>query len=119
MNRLFERALIDESMTGAFIASSPNPVAQREFMKTLRRVVGMPVGLPTFSWMVRLGAPLLMRTDPELALYERYVVSKRLQEEGFEFRFPDLHEALTDLLVRPCGTGSSPAHDMSAPRIPL
>jgi hypothetical protein len=67
-------------------------------MKTLRRVVGVPIGLPAFSWMVRIGAPLLMRTDPELALYGRYVVSKRLQQEGFEFAFPDLESALRDLL---------------------
>ncbi len=98
MNRLFERALTDPSMHGPFIASSPNPVSQREFMRTLRRAVGMPVGLPAFSWMVRIGAPLLMRTDPELALYGRYVVSKRLQDEKFEFRFPHLEEALIDLI---------------------
>ena len=48
--------------------------------------------------MVRIGAPLLMRTDPELALYGRYVISKRLKEEGFEFSFPKLTEALSNLL---------------------
>ena len=101
LNRIFERALTNDLMRGAFIASSPNPVAQREFMRTLRRIVGMPIGLPTTSWMVRVGASLLMRTDPELALYGRYVVSKRLQEEGFEFRFPHLEDALRDLLKKP------------------
>jgi len=70
-------------------------------MRTLRRAVGMPIGLPAFAWMVRIGAPLFMRTDPELALYGRYVVSKRLQEERFEFRFPHLKEALFDLLKNP------------------
>lgn len=98
LNRLFERALTDEGMHGAYIASSPRPISQREFMTNLRRAVGMPFGLPALSWMVRIGAPLLMKTDPELALYSRYVVSKRLQEEGFEFRFPDLEPALADIL---------------------
>ncbi|MCX7386492.1 MAG: DUF1731 domain-containing protein [Planctomycetales bacterium] len=98
MNRLFERALSDGGMSGAYIASSPNPVSQREFMRTLRCVVRMPIGLPAFTWMVRIGAPLLMRTDPELALYGRYVISKRLKEEGFEFSFPKLTEALSNLL---------------------
>jgi NAD dependent epimerase/dehydratase family enzyme len=98
LNRLFERALTEDSMQGAYIASSPNAVSQRDFMKTLRRVVGMPIGLPAFSWMVRVGAPLFMRTDPELALYGRYVVSKRLREEGFEFEFSDLEAALSNLL---------------------
>ena len=43
--------------------------------------------------------PTLMRTDPELALYGRYVVSKRLQEENFTFCFPDLPGALADVLA--------------------
>lgn len=97
MNRLFERGLTDEGMEGVYIVSSPNPVSQREFMRALRRSMRMPIGLPAPAWLVRIGAPLLMRTDPELALYGRYVVSRRLRGEGFEFRFPELAGALADL----------------------
>jgi uncharacterized protein (TIGR01777 family) len=98
LNRLFERALTDATMHGAYIASSPNPVSQREFMRELRRAVGMPFGLPAAAWMVRFGAHYLLQTDPELILYGRYVFSQRLKEKGFEFRFPDLRAALDDLL---------------------
>jgi uncharacterized protein (TIGR01777 family) len=98
MNRLFERSLTDPTMQGPYIASSPNPVSQQVFNRELRRAVGMPIGLPAFSWMVRVGAPLFLRTDPELALYGRYVVSKRLQDERFEFQYPQLSDALKDLL---------------------
>lgn len=98
MNRLFERALTSPDMQDAYIATSPNPVSQREFMRTLRRALGVPIGLPAFEWMVRLGAPWLMQTDPELALYGRYLVSERLRTEGFEFCFPELPAALADLL---------------------
>jgi hypothetical protein len=66
-------------------------------MRELRRAMRMPIGLPASAWMVRLGAPLLMRTDPELALYGRYLVSKRLGEEGFSFQFPEVRCAFTDL----------------------
>jgi uncharacterized protein (TIGR01777 family) len=98
MNRLFERAISDSEMQGAYIATAPNPVSQKDFMRELRKALKMPIGLPAFEWMVRIGAPLFMRTDPELALYGRYLVSRRLQEEGFEFRFQHLPEALHDLL---------------------
>lgn len=97
MNRLFVRALSDPTMTGAYVATAPKPVSNAEFMRELRRSLGVPIGLPAFGWMVRLGAPLVLRTDPELALYGRYCVSRRLKEEGFEFRFPDLASSLRHL----------------------
>lgn len=97
MNRLFERALAEPSMQDAYIASSPNPVSQDAFMRTLRKVLRMPIGLPAPSWMVRIGARLLLRTDPELALYGRYVVSRRLADEKFTFQFPHLGDALLNL----------------------
>jgi hypothetical protein len=94
MDRLFMRAIENESMRGVYVATAPKPVSNAEFMRTLRRAVGMPVGLPAMGWMVRVGAPLLLRTDPELALYGRYCVSRRLEAEGFEFAYPDLESAL-------------------------
>lgn len=97
MDRLFERAITDASMQGVYVATAPNPVSNREFMRALRRAVGQPVGLPAAAWMVRLGAPRLLKTDPELAIYGRYCVSKRLADEGFEFVFPDVGPALRDL----------------------
>ena len=97
LNRLFEAALTRDDIHGAYIASAPSPVPQVLFMRELRRTVGMPLGLPAFEWMVRLGAPLFLRTDPELALYGRYVVSRRLAAEGFTFTFASLREALADL----------------------
>lgn len=98
MNRLFERGLSNWVMRGVYIASAPHPVSQVEFMRELRRAVGMPIGLPAFSWMVRIATRVLLRTDPELALYGRYVISKRLAEEGFEFHLPKLGEALQDVV---------------------
>jgi uncharacterized protein len=97
LNRLFKQAMVDDSMSGIYIASAPNPLSQSDFMRELRKAIGMPIGLPALEWMVRIGAPLLMRTDPELALYGRYVVSKRLADQGFSFQFPTLTSALQDL----------------------
>lgn len=100
LNSLFAEAIADDSMSGVYIVSAPNPVSQMDFMRTLRQVIGMPIGLPAFEWMVRLGAPLVFRTDPELALYGRYVVSKRLADAGFVFQYPELEPALRDLYDR-------------------
>jgi uncharacterized protein (TIGR01777 family) len=99
INRIIERGLTDPNMRGVYIASSPHPVSQVDFMRELRRALVIPIGLPAYTWMVRLGALLLLRTDPELALYGRYVVPQRLLNEKFEFRFPKLGPALDDLLA--------------------
>ena len=97
MNRLFARSITDDTMSGVYVATAPRPVSNAVFMRELRQALGAPIGLPAMEWMVRIGAPLLLRTDPELALYGRYCVSRRLREEGFEFAFPDLSSALRDL----------------------
>lgn len=97
MNRLFERALTDSTMSGAYLATAPNPVSNADFMRELRGAMGMPFGLPAFGWMVRIGARIVLRTDPELALYGRYCVSRRLRDEGFEFQYADVRSALRQL----------------------
>ncbi|MCB1138933.1 MAG: TIGR01777 family oxidoreductase [Leptospiraceae bacterium] len=98
MNHLFRRAIENRNMKGAYIASAPHPESQREFMKKLRKAMGMPIGLPASAWMVKLGAPLLMNTDPDLALYGRFCRSARLSGEGFDFQFPTLELALKDIM---------------------
>ncbi len=104
MNRLFERGLTDDAMQGVYVASSPNPVSNAEFMRGLRQAVPwpkVPLALPAFAWMVRIGAPLLLRTDPDIALYGRYVTSSRLEREGFVFTYPRLAEALAACWMPP------------------
>lgn len=97
MNRLFIRAITTETMEGVYLATAPNPVSNAEFMRQLRKVIGVPIGLPAMAWMVKIGAPLILKTDPELALYGRYCISKRLTEEGFEFKYPTIEAALQDI----------------------
>jgi|SRR5690625_1467258 len=98
LNRIFHRSLTDPSMNGPYLTTAPKPVSNAEFMQTLRKTLRIPIGLPAAGWMVKIGAPLFMKTDPELALYGRYCVPARLQNEGFEFDFPEIGPALKDLL---------------------
>ncbi len=98
MNRIFDCAIGDSSMEGVYIASSPNPESQAEFMRKLRKSMGIPFGFPASESMVRVGAHWLLRTDPDLVLYGRYVVPKRLIEIGFKFEYPELDHALEELL---------------------
>lgn len=106
LNRIFIRGIEHPRMEGVYNACAPVPVSNREFMQELRGSVGMPIGLPAPSWMVRVGARLILRTDPELAIYGRYVVPRRLLEEGFEFAYREVGEALREIYGRQGGRGA-------------
>ncbi|MET0297405.1 MAG: DUF1731 domain-containing protein, partial [Microbacterium sp.] len=64
-------------------------------MRTIRRVVGAPFGLPARRWMLE-PAMWALRTEAELVLKSRWVLPERLEAEGFRFRHPDLEGALRD-----------------------
>lgn len=98
MNEIIYQSIVDDNFDGFYIASAPQPVSNAEFMKLLRKKTKMPVGLAAPSFMVQIGAKLLFKTDPELALYGRYVIPQRLINQGFEFKFPNLKAAFDDLV---------------------
>lgn len=92
--------LIDAPDPGDTVnVSSPNPVENRELMATLRRVLGVRLGIPLTGWMLETGA-FAIRTETELLLKSRWVVPTRLLAAGFEFEFPLLEGALRDILHR-------------------
>lgn len=82
---------------GVLVAASEHPVRNRELMASLRRHLHRPPAPPTPGPLLKIGA-VLLRTDPALGLTGRYVTSTILRDIGFEFEFPTLDEALTDLL---------------------
>ncbi len=88
----------DDLLAGPINIASPNPSDNRMLMRTLRRVVGVPVGLPTLRWMLEIGMWAL-RTESELILKSRWVLPGRLTDAGFTFAHTDLQAALTDLHV--------------------
>jgi len=86
-------------VAGVVHATGLNPVTNADLMAALRRSVGRPAAPPTPRGLVHLGA-MVLRTDPALALTGRRAVPARLLDAGFEFRHPDLDEALADLRAR-------------------
>ncbi len=98
MNNIIHEAIVNPNYSGYYIASSPNPVSNNEFMRTLRKTMKMPIGLIAPKFMIHFGSRFVFKTDPELVLYGRYVVPKRLIDQGYKFKFPDLDSALIDLI---------------------
>ncbi|WP_434752174.1 TIGR01777 family oxidoreductase [Paenibacillus amylolyticus] len=86
-------------LEGVFNASSPHPVTNRELMASLRKQMGVRIGLPSPRWMLELGA-IFIRTETELVLKSRWVIPDRMEKAGFTFTYASLDAALADLLKR-------------------
>lgn len=97
MNEIFRQVIENTTYQGVYIASSPNPTSNKVFMQTLKETFQVPFGISSPAWLTLFGAKYLFKTDPELAIYGRYVKPKRLLKEGFQFKFPNLREACKDL----------------------
>ncbi|MEV6277804.1 DUF1731 domain-containing protein [Nocardia sp. NPDC051832] len=82
---------------GILVAATDFPVRNRDLMATLRRQLHRPPAPPTPAAMLAIGA-VVLRTDAALGLTGRHATSKVLREAGFNFQYPTLDEALTDLL---------------------
>ena len=85
-------AIDNDTMTGTYHVTSPNPVTNAEMMSTYRRLLGRRIGLPSPAWLARIGAPIL-GSSASLALTGRRVVPTRLLERGFTFEQPDFEPA--------------------------
>jgi uncharacterized protein (TIGR01777 family) len=94
--RAVDFLLADQTLSGPVNVSSPNPVLNRDFMRTFRHVCRAPFGLPAARWMLEIGA-FALRTETELLLKSRRVIPSRLLQAGFTFDFPDLPAAFAEI----------------------
>lgn len=92
------QAARDPSWEGAMNATAPEPLSNEVFTRTLGRVLRRPV-FPVPAWMTSTAVKLLAgEVAEDLLLSGAYVLPKRAQERGFQFRFPSAEAALRDLL---------------------
>lgn len=84
-------ALNDETFRGPLNVVSPNPVTNEVFTKTLGHILSRPTALamPAFAARLAFG-----EMADEMLLSSQYVVPKRLNDAGFEFKYPELEGAL-------------------------
>ena len=95
--RMIEWLYNHNDLEGVFNCSSPSPVTNDEFMKTLRTITGSKFGLPSYEWMIRLGSKII-GTEAELVLKSRWVIPSKITETGFTFNYPYLNEALQEII---------------------
>lgn len=86
-----------EELKGIVNCTAPNPIKNRELMKSLRKAYGIPFGLPAPAWLLEIGAKII-GTETELILKSRWVKSSVLLNSGFKFQYGQIDEAVHDIL---------------------
>ena len=92
------RHALEGTLSGPVNAVAPGAVTQREFARTLGRVLGRPALLPAPPMALRL--VLGREMADELLLASQRVEPRRLLATGYAFRFPELEPALRHVLAR-------------------
>jgi len=90
-----EWLLLNHTAEGPFNLVAPHPVTNREFTRTLGKVLGRPTLLPAPAFAIRLA---LGEMGQDLLLSSTRVEPRRLLESGFVFQYPELEAALRQLL---------------------
>ena len=86
-----------DEVDGVVNVSAPHPVDSVTVMRSIRRALRMPVGLPLHRWLLEPGA-WAIRTETELVLKSRWVVPERLLAAGYVFAFPHIDGAIDDIV---------------------
>lgn len=92
---MIDWSLKNEKISGVYNAAAPTPVSNRNLMLCLARVNRqpfLPVPVPTFilNWMLgEMSIEILKSTT---------MSTQKMQDAGFEFSFPNIEDALRDLL---------------------
>jgi hypothetical protein len=85
-----------ERASGPVNLTAPSPVANAELASTLGRVLHRPALLPVPGLALRA----LYGEMASVVLTGQRAIPARLQELGYEFRYPELEPALRDVLAR-------------------
>jgi uncharacterized protein (TIGR01777 family) len=88
-------AILADSLSGPVNAVAPNPVTNQEFTKTLGSVLRRPTIFPLPAFAARM---VMGQMANELLLASARVKPSRLLAVGYEFRFPELEDALRYVL---------------------
>lgn len=92
---IFIKAIENDAMHGAYNAVSPDPKTNKEFTKTLAKVLNAPFWFPAIP---AFALKLMFGKMSEIFLKGSRVSSDKISATGFQFRFPELEKALKNIL---------------------
>ncbi|MEJ7797157.1 MAG: TIGR01777 family oxidoreductase [Solirubrobacteraceae bacterium] len=92
---LYLAAIDSQSFNGAINGSAPEPVTNKRFAKALGKALHRPALTPVPAFTIKL----MYGAMSQIVLTGVRMVPGRADELGYEFRHPDLDEALRDTLA--------------------
>lgn len=93
--RAFVHCLERDDLSGPVNVAAPSPVRQRAFAKELGAALHRPSWLPVPAFALRLA--LGSQAAEDLVLVSQRVLPAKLERTGFEFRHPELDDALAEV----------------------
>ncbi|WPO92972.1 TIGR01777 family oxidoreductase [Chryseobacterium sp. HR92] len=94
---IYEFALKNSTMEGAYNAVSPQHTTNKDLTKKIAKVLGKPLFMPNVPGFV---LKLIFGELATAILEGSRASSQKIQDAGFHFKFPDLDEALKNLLQK-------------------
>ena len=92
---LFLDAIVNGNMHGAYNAAAPEHADQTTMIQRIGKALGKPTFLPPVpKFLIKT----LMGEMSAVVTEGSVVSSQKVQDAGFEFKFPELQPALNDLL---------------------
>ncbi|MBL7472277.1 TIGR01777 family protein [Robertkochia sp. 1368] len=87
--------LLENEAEGVYNGVAPNPVTQNKLMQAIAKVVNKPLWLPNIpEWFIKM----VLGEMSSVLLESQRVSSKKVEVEGYVFKYPNLMPALQDIL---------------------
>ena len=94
---IFIRAIEDTQMKGVYNAASPDQRINKEFVRTLAKVLKKPFWFPPVPAILM---KLLLGEMSVILLTGSRISSEKIKETGYVFKFPELEDAIKNLLCK-------------------
>jgi ligand-binding SRPBCC domain-containing protein len=83
----------NEKYVGAYNLTAPNPVSQKKLVQTLVKARNIPLAL----WAPKIAVQTALGELSQVILTSQKVFPKKALNEGFQFQFPEIDQAMSDI----------------------
>ena len=91
--KAFHFLINDSNSKGIYNVTSPEPIPQKVFGRTLAKALKRPFFIPVWEWQLKI----LLGKGSQVLTLSASVIPNRLIQDGFVFDYPDIESAMNEL----------------------